>query len=163
MSDVHTPEQRSRNMAAIKGKDTKPEVRVRSLLHSLGYRFRLHRKDLPGKPDIVLPKYRTAIFVHGCFWHSHDCRWGRVVPKTRPDFWAGKRQGTLDRDARNVQLLKSAGWRVITVWECQSRAEEELKTLITSQLPDRCQTLQTPIDRIAAGIPDTPAIGNGPE
>ena len=86
MADVHTPEQRSRNMAAIRGGDTKPEMRVRALLHALGYRFRLHRKDLPGKPDIVLPKYRTVIFVHGCFWHCHDCRYGSVVPSTRADF-----------------------------------------------------------------------------
>lgn len=83
MTDVHTREQRSRNMAAIRSVNTKPEMRVRSLLHSLGYRFRLHRKDLPGKPDIVLPKYRTVIFVHGCFWHCHNCSYGRVVPRTR--------------------------------------------------------------------------------
>src|ERR1700744_5363571 len=95
MADVHTREQRSRNMAAIRGKDTKPEVRVRSVLHALGYRFRLHRKDLPGKPDIVLPKHRIAIFVHGCFWHSHCCRYGAVVPATRAEFWAAKRAGTV--------------------------------------------------------------------
>lgn len=127
MSDVHTPEQRSRNMAAIKGKNTKPEVRVRSLLHSLGYRFRLHRKDLPGKPDIVLPKHRTAIFVHGCFWHSHDCRWGSVVPKTRPDFWAEKRRGNVDRDTKNAEALRASGWKVISVWECETRTEQELR------------------------------------
>lgn len=135
MPDVHTPEQRSRNMAAIKGRDTKPEMRVRSLLHSLGYRYRLHRKDLPGKPDIVLPKYRTALFVHGCFWHSHDCRWGSVIPKTRPEFWTGKRQGTTERDARNIRALEAAGWRVLVIWECQLRSQEELMAFLASRLP----------------------------
>jgi DNA mismatch endonuclease (patch repair protein) len=134
MTDVHTPEQRSRNMAAIKGANTKPEMRVRSLLHSLGYRFRLHRKDLPGKPDIVLPRYRTVILVHGCFWHCHDCRWGSVKPKTRAEFWTAKRQGTIDRDARNIAALKVGGWKVIVIWECQSRSDEELRGLLAMHL-----------------------------
>jgi DNA mismatch endonuclease, patch repair protein len=134
--DVHTQEQRSRNMAAIKGRDTKPEMRVRSLLYSLGYRYRIHRKDLPGKPDIVLPKYRTAIFVHGCFWHSHDCRWGNVVPKTRTEFWKAKRRGTIDRDDRNISALNAAGWRVLVIWECQSRSESDLLQLLESSLRD---------------------------
>ena len=109
MTDVHTREQRSRNMAAIRSKNTKPEIRVRSILHSLGYRFRLHRTDMPGKPDIVLPKHRTVIFVHGCFWHCHDCRFGRVIPATRADFWATKRAGNVERDQRNVALLNELG------------------------------------------------------
>ena len=132
--DVHTQEQRSRNMAAIKGRNTKPEMRVRALLRSLGYRYRLHRKDLPGKPDIVLPKYRTAVFVHGCFWHSHDCRWGSVTPKTRSKFWAGKRQRTMERDAGNILALEAAGWRVLVIWECQLRSDGELRELLTSKL-----------------------------
>jgi DNA mismatch endonuclease (patch repair protein) len=132
MADVHTPEQRSRNMAAIKATDTKPELRVRSLLHSLGFRFRLHKKDMPGKPDIVLPKYRTAIFVHGCFWHCHECRWGSVVPKTRPEFWARKRQGTRERDARNIAALKEIGWKVLVIWECESRIDKELQCRLRS-------------------------------
>lgn len=119
MTDVHTPEQRHRNMAAIRGKNTKPEMRVRSLIHSLGYRFRLHRKDLHGKPDIVLPKYRSAIFVHGCFWHSHNCPYGRVIPATRRKFWAMKRNDTIERDKRNRRELKAAGWKVLTIWECE--------------------------------------------
>lgn len=126
MADVHTPEQRSRNMAAIRGVHTKPEIRVRKLLHSLGYRYRLHRKDLPGKPDIVLPKHRTVIFVHGCFWHSHDCRWGQVIPKTRPDFWSNKRLGTIERDARKRDALIASGWKVITIWECEARSDEAI-------------------------------------
>ena len=123
MADVHTPEQRSRNMAAIRGGDTKPEMRVRALLHALGYRFRLHRKDLPGKPDIVLPKYRTVIFVHGCFWHCHDCRYGSVVPSTRADFWAAKRAE-----------LESVGWRVETIWECDTRDEGRLRLVLGEKL-----------------------------
>ena len=126
MSDVHTPEQRSRNMSAIKGKNTKPELRVRSALHSMGYRFRLHRKDLPGKPDIVLAKYRLALFVHGCFWHCHDCRWGRVVPATRPEFWAAKRGGNVERDLVKQNALQAQGWKVATIWECETRSEEAL-------------------------------------
>ena len=135
--DVHTTEQRSRNMSAIRGRDTKPEMRVRSVLHSLGYRYRLHRKDLPGKPDIVLPKYHAVIFVHGCFWHCHECRWGSVVPKTRAEFWAKKRLDTKARDARNVAALGAAGWRVILVWECQSRSDTYLRAFLVSELPQR--------------------------
>jgi DNA mismatch endonuclease (patch repair protein) len=130
VTDVHTSEQRSRNMAAIRDRNTKPEVRVRSLLHSLGYRFRLHRKDLPGKPDIVLPKHRTAIFVHGCFWHCHDCRWGTVMPKTRAEFWANKRSGNVSRDERNKSALQDAGWSVLIVWECQTRDPEALRSAL---------------------------------
>jgi len=126
MMDVHTREQRSRNMAAIRGKNTKPEMRVRSLLHSLGYRFRLHRKDLPGKPDIVLPKYVTVIFVHGCFWHSHQCKYGSVVPATRADFWAKKRASTTERDSRKESALRELGWRVLTIWECETRDPDKL-------------------------------------
>jgi DNA mismatch endonuclease (patch repair protein) len=137
MTDVHTQQQRSRNMAAIRGKDTKPELRVRAALHALGYRFRLHRKDLPGKPDIVLPKHHTAIFVHGCFWHSHDCRWGKVIPKTRAEFWSGKRGGTMERDGRKARALEELGWRVLTVWECETRNTETLSQLLRARLGQR--------------------------
>jgi DNA mismatch endonuclease (patch repair protein) len=126
MTDVHTPEQRSRNMAAIRGKDTKPEVAVRSVLHSLGYRFRLHKKNLPGKPDIVLPKHRIAIFVHGCFWHSHTCPWGRVAPATRAGFWAAKRRDTVVRDRKKRRELKRGGWKVLVIWECDTRHKQQL-------------------------------------
>lgn len=144
MADVHTPEQRSRNMAAIKGGDTKPEMRVRSVLHALGYRFRLHRKDLPGKPDIALPKYRTVIFVHGCFWHCHDCRYGSVVPAKNAEFWAAKRAGNVARDAKQKAALEADGWKVITLWECETRSGDALKAalarvgLMPRPAPRRC-------------------------
>jgi DNA mismatch endonuclease (patch repair protein) len=130
VTDVHTAEQRHRNMAAIRGKNTKPEMRVRSLLHRMGYRFRLHRKDLPGRPDIVLPKLHTVIFVHGCFWHCHSCRWGSVVPKTRPEFWSAKRGGNVERDLKNRAALEAAGWKVLTVWECETRTEDDLRAAL---------------------------------
>ena len=115
-------------MAAIRGKDTKPEMLVRRFLHKHGFRFRLHRKGLPGKPDIVLPKYRTAIFVHGCFWHSHDCK-NFVMPTTRQNFWKNKLAATSARDAVVTQELRNQGWRVVTVWEC-GLSSNELETLI---------------------------------
>jgi DNA mismatch endonuclease (patch repair protein) len=127
MVDVHTPEQRSRNMAAIRGKNTKPEICVRRLLHSSGYRFRLHRNDLPGKPDIVLPKHKVVIFVHGCFWHCHDCRYGAVKPATRSEFWTAKLQSNVDRDRRNEAALKALGWRVKVVWECETKNPEKVE------------------------------------
>jgi DNA mismatch endonuclease (patch repair protein) len=139
MVDVHTSEQRSRNMAAIGHKDTKPEIRVRSLLHSMGYRFRLHRKDLPGKPDITLPAHEAVIFVHGCFWHCHDCRYGSVKPATRSEFWAQKRQSNTARDLRDKQALEALGWRVMVVWECQTRDPEALRAQIGAFLPGRNQ------------------------
>jgi DNA mismatch endonuclease (patch repair protein) len=107
-------------MAAIRGKDTKPEMLVRSWLHRNGFRFRLHRKDLPGKPDIVLAKYRTVIFVHGCFWHRHGCS-NSVLPATRRDFWLQKLSANVSRDRRNQRALKRQGWSVITLWECSLR------------------------------------------
>jgi DNA mismatch endonuclease (patch repair protein) len=147
MTDVHTPEQRSRNMAAIKGADTKPEMLVRRALYGLGYRYRLHRKDLPGKPDIVLPKLRTVIFVHGCFWHSHDCRWGRVIPKTRAEFWTEKRGGTVTRDDRKARALEELGWRVLTIWECDTRDPEGLPLLLQTMLGQGA-SIQTPANGI---------------
>ncbi|MFP5226241.1 MAG: very short patch repair endonuclease [Acidobacteriota bacterium] len=124
MTDVHTREQRSRNMAAIRSRDTQPEVRVRRVLHAMGLRFRLHRRDLPGRPDIVLPKFRTAIFVHGCFWHCHRCKYGSVIPATRAEFWAAKRGGNVARDRRNAAELRRLGWRVVVLWECEVRTDE---------------------------------------
>jgi DNA mismatch endonuclease (patch repair protein) len=121
-------------MSAIHGKDTKPEIRVRSLLHALGYRFRLHRKDLPGKPDIVLPRHKAVIFVHGCFWHCHECRFGAVKPATRSEFWTTKRQSNVERDRRNKAALESLGWRVLVIWECQTREPVLLQTQLGALL-----------------------------
>ena len=125
MTDVHTTQQRSFNMSRIRGKDTKPEMLVRSLVHQMGYRFRLHRKDFPGKPDLVLPRHKKVIFVHGCFWHMHRCRYGRVVPKTNAEFWQNKRQGNVDRDRRNLRAMRNSGWQVLVIWECWTREPEQ--------------------------------------
>ena len=124
--DVHSPKTRSYNMSRIGAKDTKPELIVRRVCHSLGFRFRLHRKDLPGKPDLVFPKHKKIIFVHGCFWHMHSCCYGKVKPKTNSEFWEKKRQGTVLRDKVNKSKLKKSGWRVIEVWECQTKDIKKL-------------------------------------
>ncbi len=127
--DRISKEHRSWNMSRIKGKDTTPELRVRSTLHKLGYRFRLHRKDLPGKPDIVLPKYRTVIFVHGCYWHRHPgCKYA-YTPKSRVEFWTKKFQENVERDRINDEALKIAGWKIWIIWECQTTDEIQLKTV----------------------------------
>ena len=118
MADKLSAEKRSWNMSRIKGRDTKPEIAVRSLLHRMGYRFRLQRKDLPGKPDIVLPKYKTAIFVHGCFWHAHGCK-DSGIPKTNTGFWQKKLADNVQRDVRKQQQLLETGWRILVAWECQ--------------------------------------------
>ena len=119
-------EQRSRNMSAIKSKNTKPEIAVRKLLHSMGYRFRLHRKDLPGSPDIVLPKYKTVIFVHGCFWHRHEnCKYASN-PKTRREFWEKKFKENIERDKKTQEKLKNLGWKTNIVWECEVKNREIL-------------------------------------
>lgn len=121
MADTMTPEQRHNCMAAIKGKDTKPELIVRKYLFSRGLRFRIQVRKLPGRPDIVLPKYRTVIFVNGCFWHGHEeCRYYRL-PKSNVDFWQEKIERNRARDARNEAELKALGWRVLRVWECDIR------------------------------------------
>ena len=119
-------EQRSRNMSAIKSKNTKPEIAVRKLLHSMGYRFRLHRKDLPGSPDIVLPKYKTVIFVHGCFWHRHqNCKYASN-PKTRREFWEKKFKENIERDKKTQEKLKNLGWKTKIVWECEIKKQDKL-------------------------------------
>lgn len=121
-------------MSRIRGRDTKPELLVRSLLHRLGYRFRLHRRDLPGTPDIVLPKYQTVIFVHGCFWHRHpDCRYA-YTPKSRVEFWKEKFAANVGRDARTRRALEQAGWQVLVVWECELRDMAGLSDRLTSEI-----------------------------
>ena len=127
MTDIISKEKRSWNMSRIKGKNTKPERIVRSVLHRMGYRFRLHRKDLPGKPDIVLPKYRTVIFVHGCFWHRHKgCKYA-YTPKSRVDFWKKKFKENVKRDKKKREELVKAGWKIVIVWECRLRNSDKLK------------------------------------
>ena len=119
MTDKLTPARRSANMARIRSKNMKPEMVVRSAAHRLGYRFRLHRQDLPGKPDLVFPSRRAVIFVHGCFWHLHrGCREGRI-PDSRQDYWRPKLTGNVKRDKQNRKKLVEMGWRVLTIWECE--------------------------------------------
>lgn len=120
-------------MAGIRAKNTKPEIAVRKLLHGLGFRFRLHRKDLPGKPDIVLPKWRVAIFVHGCFWHGHNnCRLFRF-PKSRPEFWETKIGANIARDKIDSARLAETGWRVLQIWECALKGRNAIKPTMLSQ------------------------------
>jgi DNA mismatch endonuclease (patch repair protein) len=121
MVDVLTPQQRSLNMARIRNRDTLPEMIVRSIVHRLGYRYRLYKKDLPGKPDLVLVRHRKIIDVHGCFFHMHKCRYGSVVPATNAKFWKTKRLSNVERDRRNLATLRREGWRVMIVWECETR------------------------------------------
>lgn len=121
MADVFTPQKRSEVMSRIRGRDTKPELILRSMLHRLGYRFTVNgpkNKSLPGKPDIVLPKYHTVIFVHGCFWHGHEnCKIARI-PRSRTEWWSAKIDGNKARDLRNETTLLDLGWHVVTIWEC---------------------------------------------
>lgn len=129
MADVHDKATRSYNMSRIRGKDTKPEMLVRKFLHAHGFRYRLHVKDLPGKPDIVLPKYKTVIFVHGCFWHGHEgCKYF-VIPKTRTEWWTEKIQRTRLLDEQNECSLAAEGWKVLTVYECDLRPPKSVETL----------------------------------
>ena len=128
--DVHSKETRSYNMSRIKGKNTKPEILVRKYLFSQGFRYRLYCKDLPGKPDIVLPKYRTVIFIHGCFWHGHEeCRYF-VTPKTRTEWWIEKINANKENDKKNSKLLQKMGWNVIIIWECDLKKKEKEEILL---------------------------------
>ena len=122
MTDVHTKETRSYNMSRIKGKDTKPEMVVRKFLFAYGFRYRLHDSKFPGKPDIVLPKYKTVIFVNGCFWHGHKGCSYFVLPKTRTEWWLQKIKGTMTRDKAAEVALNVLGWKVILIWECQLKS-----------------------------------------
>lgn len=136
MADTLTPEQRSERMSAIRAKDTKPELWVRRFLHNRGYRYRLHLKDLPGKPDLVFPGRKKVIFVHGCFWHRHpdpDCKLARL-PKSRVEFWTNKLTGNRERDLVNQRRLSDAGWQFFVVWECQLRNSEHLENMLVSFL-----------------------------
>jgi DNA mismatch endonuclease (patch repair protein) len=121
-------------MSRIRGRDTTPERAVRSILHRLGYRFRLHSRSLPGRPDVVLPRYKTVVFVHGCFWHRHKkCRFA-YVPKSRTKFWTEKFSGNVERDRRVVRMLRSIGWRVLVVWECELRDVQSVSDRLDTEL-----------------------------
>jgi DNA mismatch endonuclease (patch repair protein) len=127
MTDVLTAAQRSYNMSRIRGAHTAPEMRVRKVLHGMGLRYRLHGKGLPGKPDLVFAGARAVLFVHGCFWHMHRCKYGKPVPATNTTFWAEKRRSNVERDKRNRAALKADGWHVFEIWECQTRREESMR------------------------------------
>ena len=144
MSDSISPEHRSWNMSRIRGKDTKIEVMVRKYLFSKGYRLRKNDKRYPGKPDVVLPKYHTVIFVNGCFWHHHEGCKNATMPKTRTDFWKEKLGKNVANDRKHIRLLEEAGWNVITLWECELEKDFEgrMKSVmddLTSALSIRCE------------------------
>jgi DNA mismatch endonuclease, patch repair protein len=130
MADVFTPEKRSLIMGRVKGSNTRPELVVRSIVHRLGFRFRLHRRDLPGCPDIVLPKHKKIIFVHGCFWHGHEgCR-RSARPTSNESFWDRKLTGNIERDKRNQDKLREMGWQVLIVWECEVKDAKRLSLIL---------------------------------
>lgn len=134
MSDVYDKKTRSRVMQRIRKTNTKPELLVRSVLHRMGFRFRLHRRDLPGVPDIVMPRHKTIVFVHGCFWHQHTCSLGKL-PKSNRNYWVPKLRRNRRRDATNEKLLKKAGWNVVSVWECEAVSVEAVEQLLRHRLP----------------------------
>ena len=137
MVDDRSPAMRSQNMSRIRSRDTLPELRVRSLIHRAGYRYRLHVKEMPGKPDIVMPRYRTAILINGCFWHRHpNCRYA-TTPKTNTDYWQRKFERNVARDRTAHYELARNGWKILVIWECQTRDKESLATLIGEILPPR--------------------------
>ena len=139
MTDVHDQATRSYNMSRIRGKNTKPELQVRKYLHAHGFRYKLYDKTLPGKPDIVLPKYKTAIFIHGCFWHGHKgCKYF-VVPKTRTEWWLNKINSNIANDTKAVKALRKEGWKIINLWECDLRFPKLERAL--SSLPKKINTL----------------------
>ncbi len=136
MTDVFLESKRSWIMSRVRGKDTSPELIVRSLIHRLGYRFRLHRKDLPGKPDIVFPGRKKAIFVHGCFWHGHDCNRGSRAPKTNTVYWKEKIKRNVRRDKARQRELDLLGWRTLIIWECRTKDPGSLRSVIVSFLEE---------------------------
>lgn len=137
LTDNLSPTQRSHAMRQVKGKNTKPELIVRAVLRKLGYSgYRIHRKDIPGNPDVAWIGKRRAIFINGCFWHGHDCPRGTRVPKTKAEYWVAKIGRTIERDVKNRHLLNQSGWRTLTLWECQLRDEAALNGILTSFLKE---------------------------
>lgn len=134
MADVFPPAKRSWIMSRVKGENTKPEIKVRSLIHAMGFRFRLHRKDLPGKPDLVFPKHRKVIFIHGCFWHQHSACPSAARPTSNTTYWNRKLERTIERDKQNIISLERAGWQVLVVWECEIKSNEKLLIIIENFL-----------------------------
>src|SRR5690606_18729096 len=134
MTDVLTRQQRSRCMSAIRSRNTRPEFIVRRLCHAMGFRYRLHGADLPGRPDMVFPKFRKVILVHGCFWHRHSCPYGRVTPATRVEFWQAKFEANTRRDRIVRKQLKSLGWEVMVVWECETKDPSKLSRRLNAFL-----------------------------
>ena len=134
MTDIYEPRKRSEIMSRIRGRGTKPEIIVRRIAHRLGYRFRLHRKDLPGRPDMVFPRHRVVIMVHGCFWHRHPGCKHASTPKTRESFWKNKLEDNVARDRRNETALRELGWRVMVIWECETKDREAVADRIESFL-----------------------------
>lgn len=130
---------RSANMAAVSGRDTRPELLVRREMHRMGYRYRLHARDLPGRPDLVLPRYRVAIFVHGCFWHQHKACAKGVVPATNIDFWTTKLTRNIQRDEENRRALTELGWTPVVFWECEVRNSDQVARQMNRLLPERCK------------------------
>lgn len=130
MPEMFSREERSRIMSRVRGKNTTPELLVRRLVHRMGYRFRLHRSDLPGKPDLAFPARRKIIFIHGCWWHHHDCRSGRKLAQTNVEYWSAKIARNAKRDARAVRELRALGWRTLVVWECETRRGCQLENRI---------------------------------
>lgn len=148
-------EERSRVMRSVKSRDTAPEMTVRKFLHALGYRYRLNCVELPGSPDIVLPKYRCAVFVHGCWWHGHDCRRGARIPKTNRDYWLQKVERNKQRDQLAKKALAGGGWHVITVWECEVKDAALLRRKLIKFLDspvDRHQTINRRVSKHASRI-----------
>lgn len=148
MTDVHDKQNRSRNMAAIKAQNTKPELWLRKRLHAAGFRYRLNAKELPGKPDLVFPKYKAVIFIHGCFWHAHEYHLFKL-PSTRPDFWKTKLDDNKERDQRQAKQLACLGWRVLPVWECAIKSktripENELLISLCSWLKNKSASQSIP-------------------
>lgn len=134
MTDVLNPEQRSYCMSNIHSKNTKPELYVRSLIHKMGYRYRLHKSNVPGKPDLVFKGLNKVIFVHGCFWHMHKCQFGKVKPLTNTEFWEKKRHSNVERDKKVKKLLKKEGWAILVIWECELKDESKLLLKISNFL-----------------------------